>query len=590
MERFMPSYKFSNPMDMEFDANGDLYMLEYGSGWFTANDDARLIKIEYNGGNRKPAIQLSADKLGGAIPFDVTLSAEGTKDADQDALTYSWTITSKTGFTKTIKEPTAKLSLTKPDVYKATLTVSDGKGGVSTQSMELIAGNEPPVVKFDIGKANRTFYSPDKVYNYQIKVEDKEDGSLENGKVRPESVIVNIDYLPEGYDKTEIARGHRTAETAAPNLNSKGLKLIEGSDCKACHSMDKKSIGPTYRDISVRYKGKQGAVENLTKKVISGGTGVWGDVPMAAHPQLTAADASEMVKYILSLSDGTPKVKSLPVKGTYAVKNNPNDKGQGVYIFRAAYKDKGALGLAGLASEDEFVLRNPVINSTKYDVFADVNKMSFNNMTFIMVTKHGSFAGLKQIDLTGIVKLEATAVAPKAQVNASGGVIELHIDAPDGKLIGKSEFIGDVPGGGFAGKPVAIALEPTEGIHDLYMVFKNPDMGGAQIMMIVMNTEFKMDGEVKAAVSAANYTNDELAAFAGKYKMTGLPFPYIEVSIKDGKLIMDAGGQAGPIDPTSTKNKFDAGGKAVITFHVENKNVSKLIMEAMGFTFEGVRE
>ncbi len=52
MDRFMPSYKFSNPMDMEFADNGDLYMLEYGSGWFTANDDARLIRIEYNGGNR----------------------------------------------------------------------------------------------------------------------------------------------------------------------------------------------------------------------------------------------------------------------------------------------------------------------------------------------------------------------------------------------------------------------------------------------------------------------------------------------------------------------------------------------------------
>ena len=59
MERFMPSYKFSNPMDMEFAENGDLYMLEYGSGWFTGNDDARLIRIEFNAGNRKPSIELA---------------------------------------------------------------------------------------------------------------------------------------------------------------------------------------------------------------------------------------------------------------------------------------------------------------------------------------------------------------------------------------------------------------------------------------------------------------------------------------------------------------------------------------------------
>jgi cytochrome c len=69
MERFMPSYKFSNPMDMEFAENGDLYMLEYGSGWFTANDDARLIRIEYNGFNRKPQIQVAANQMGGAIPL-----------------------------------------------------------------------------------------------------------------------------------------------------------------------------------------------------------------------------------------------------------------------------------------------------------------------------------------------------------------------------------------------------------------------------------------------------------------------------------------------------------------------------------------
>lgn len=590
MERFMPSYKFSNPMDMEFDANGDLYMLEYGSGWFSANDDARLIKIEYNGGNRKPAIQVNADKLGGSIPLNVVLNADGTKDADNDALTYTWTITSKSGFSKTIKEPKASISLTKPEVYKATLTVTDGKGGTSSQSLELIAGNEPPKVSFDLGGANRTFYSPGKIYNYSIKVDDKEDGSLENGKIIPQGVIVNIDYLAEGFDKTEIAQGHRTADAAAPVISTKGLKLIESSDCKSCHSMDKKSIGPAYRDVSLKYKGKATAVETLTKKVISGGTGVWGDVPMAAHPQLTAADASEMIKYILSLSEDKPKVKSLPVKGSYTTTPDSGDKGQGVYIFRAAYKDRGALGLAGLASEDEVVLRNPKINPSKYDVTSDVNKMSFGGNTFVMVTKDGAFVGLNQIDLTGITQVEVTAVAPKVQVSASGGVIELHIDSPQGKLIGKSDFIGDVPGAGFAGKPVNIAIEPTSGIHNFYITFKNPDMGGAQIMMIALNTEFKMGDGSNVVAASSTYTNDELTGFAGKYKMTGLPFPYIEMSVKEGKLIMDAGGQAGPIDPTSTKNTFDAGGKAVITFIKENQKVTKLQMEAMGFKFEGVKE
>jgi cytochrome c len=297
-----------------------------------------------------------------------------------------------------------------------------------------------------------------------------------------------------------------------------------------------------------------------------------------------------MIKYILSLTDEKTLVKSLPVKGTYTTKINPDDKGQGVYIFRAAYKDHGALGLAGLASEDEFVLRNPNVGSTKYDVFADVNKMSFNGMSFVMVVKNGSYIGLNKVDLTGIAQLEVAAVAPKNQVSASGGVVEVHLDQPQGKLVGKSEFIGDVPGGGFNAKPYAISLESTEGVHDLYLVFQNANMGSAQVMMIVFGTQFKMEGETNAVAPALTYTTDELSAFTGKYKMTGLPFPYIEMSVKDGKLVMDAGGQAGLVQATSTKDKFDASGRAMISFVRDNQKVTKLVMEAMGFKFEGVKE
>ena len=62
MERFMPSHKFSNPIDMEFGPNGDLYVLEYGTAWFQGNDDARLVRIEYNAGNRKPIVAAGVDK------------------------------------------------------------------------------------------------------------------------------------------------------------------------------------------------------------------------------------------------------------------------------------------------------------------------------------------------------------------------------------------------------------------------------------------------------------------------------------------------------------------------------------------------
>lgn len=590
MERFMPSYKFSNPMDMEFAENGDLYMLEYGSGWFTGNDDARLIRIEFNAGNRKPSIELAADKMGSSLPFTVNLTSKGTKDADGDALKYSWKVTSKNGFAKTINEPDAQFTFAKAGIYKATLTVTDDKGAVSTQSMELTAGNEPPVLSFDMGKSNKSFYFPNKTYNYKVAVKDKEDGSLANGKIKPAQVAVNIDYLAEGFDKAEIAQGHKTVENTVKV--GRGLTLIQASDCKACHSPTKKSIGPTYTAISKKYQTRKGAVELLSKKIISGGSGVWGNVPMAAHPKISAADAAEMVKYILTVAQPKPKVNSLPVQGAYTVKLPPGDKGQGVYIFRASYADRGANGLPSIPSEETFTLRNPKINPSKYDVFNDATKMSFGGNNFVIPSKSGSYIGLKQIDLTGITQIDISAVAPKEQLNAKGGVVELRMDAPNGKLLGKTEFIGDKPGGGFSfnSKPVSLPVTATEGVHDIYLVFQNPTAESGSLM-VVLNTEFKTDDGTGTPIVQQATPVVDLNDYAGKYNMTGLPFPFIEINAKDGKLMINAGGQTGEIKPTPEQDKYDADGKATLLFiRDEKKKVIKVKMEAMGFSFDGVKE
>src|SRR5678810_207088 len=97
MERFMPSQKFNSPIELEFSPTGDLYMLEYGTGWFQGNPDARLVRIEYNGGNRAPVVVAQADKLAGPTPLAVALSSMGTSDADGDAIRYQWTITGPKG-------------------------------------------------------------------------------------------------------------------------------------------------------------------------------------------------------------------------------------------------------------------------------------------------------------------------------------------------------------------------------------------------------------------------------------------------------------------------------------------------------------
>lgn len=491
MEQFMPSYKFSNPMDMEFADNGDLYMLEYGSGWFSANDDARLIRIEYNSGNRKPLLQLSSDKSGGAVPLQINLSANGTTDPDGDTLNYVWKVTSGNGFAKVIKGQDAVISLSKPGLYKASLTASDGKGGISAQSMELTAGNEAPDVRIDIGKSNKSFFIPGKTYNYKVDVKDKEDGSLAGGRIKPADIFVNIGYVMPGQDNPAAETGHKTP---GPAYSTKGLKLLNASDCRSCHTDYKKSIGPAYFTVSKKYEGNNNALEKLVKKMIAGGKGAWGDVPMPAHPQLSADDAAEMVRYILSLSRPRPVNKSLPVTGAYIAKAPPGDKGNGIFVFNATYTDKGSNGLPGITSVDSIVLRYPGINPTKYDIIEYATKMSFGGNSFIIPTKSDSYIGLKHVDLTDIKAIEVAAMAPKAQLNAAGGIIELHIDNPEGKLLGQTPFIGDTPAGGamFSSKPVQLPVAPTEGFHDIYLVFKNKEAAPGSSLMVVLNTTFKM--------------------------------------------------------------------------------------------------
>ncbi|RFS18617.1 ThuA domain-containing protein [Emticicia sp. C21] len=589
MERFMPSYKFSNPMDMEFAENGDLYMLEYGSGWFTGNDDARLIRIEYNGGNRKPQIAVAANQSGGAVPFTVKLSSKGSTDADGDALKYSWQITSKNGFNKVIATPDASVTLTKPGIYKATLTINDGKGGTNTQSLELVAGNEPPVLSFDMPKGNKSFYVANKSFEYDIKVKDKEDGTLGNG-IDAENVAVNIDYLAEGFDKIAIAQGHRSADASAAFTT--GKKLIEASDCKACHSVEKKSIGPAYREVAMKYKGDKEAIDRLAKKVISGGSGVWGETAMAGHPQVSTSDATEMVKYILNIANEKPKAKSLPLQGKYTAKLPANDKGKGIYIVRAAYEDQGANGLPSLKSEQTFTLRNASLGAHDFDRYEDINKMAFSGRNLAMPAKSGAYMVLNQVDLSGITELQIQAMAPKPQVNALGGKVELRLDGPKGKLVGESEFLEPTEKMSMAPNILKVPIGNVEGLHDVYVVFVNPK-AEAGTLMIVTGLEFKLNlpEEPKTNTDTGALPKANIGDYIGKYKMEGLPIDYIEFEEKEGKLYSKVADQITLLEPSGTPDSFINGTQSKASFIRDaSGKVSKIKVEAMGSTFEGKKQ
>jgi cytochrome c len=92
-----------------------------------------------------------------------------------------------------------------------------------------------------------------------------------------------------------------TKKTNTVEQQSEGEKLISKMDCVGCHKLDKKLIGPSYLDIAKKYDLNDKNINYLSAKIIKGGSGVWGSIPMAAHSTLKKDDAKKIAKYILSL-------------------------------------------------------------------------------------------------------------------------------------------------------------------------------------------------------------------------------------------------------------------------------------------------
>ena len=90
-----------------------------------------------------------------------------------------------------------------------------------------------------------------------------------------------------------------TAAAMAPAMADQALATAK--NCMACHAVDKKLVGPAYKDVAKKYAGDKTAADKLAAKVIKGGSGVWGAVPMPANPQVSDAEAKKLVAWILSL-------------------------------------------------------------------------------------------------------------------------------------------------------------------------------------------------------------------------------------------------------------------------------------------------
>lgn len=460
MEPFMEHIKLYNCIDMEVGPDGKLYLLEYGTGWFSKNPDAGLSVIDYTSGNLSPKITtVDIDKTTGALPFSVKASVEAN-DPDHGKLSYSWDFGN--GTKKETTEPTVDYTYTTAGDYKITVDVKDNDGAVTkSEAIDIYAGNETPGVSIQVTGGNKSFYLPGVPVQYTVTVKDKDDPS----PVDPANLYVSVDYV-EGFDKAATPMGHQQAVAAVS-----GKTLAFSMDCKSCHKEAEKSVGPAFLEVSKKYAKDPNAAAYLSNKIRKGGSGVWGDVAMAAHPSISQNDLDQIIQWILSLANPAPLKKSLPQTGS--ITPPAGTKPTSTMVISASYTDKGGNNIKPLTGKGELALRSSAVSFTANEQMKGYTSGSYNGTTFMVAPATEGWFALADIDLTGVHS--ANIIAGWQTPPRYGYDFEVRLDAPDGKSIGKGSLI--PPAGKAPGGMAHISLEAVSDgkMHTLYFVSKPSD-------------------------------------------------------------------------------------------------------------------
>ncbi len=394
IEPFLSNEKFNKPIDMEFDRDGNMYLLEYGANYFANNIEAKLVKIEYNRGNRVPYAVIQATKTKGSAPFSATFSASQSYDYDlNDTLVFDWNLSDGRKF----KGESISLTIDSIGVYEIALNVTDRDGGTATSFSQITVGNAPPEISLKL-EGNESFYFGESKRNYNIQVTDLEDGSSSSGTINSDEVKVNFTYSAGVHDLALLGEAFY-----ANVIISEGKQLIENSDCSSCHAMETASIGPGFKRIAERYKSTSSNISRLALKIIQGGNGNWGHSLMAAHPDLSVNDAESMVEYILSVNNNHNE-PSLPLAGKFLLSESQDITEKGLYVMSVSYEDHGYKGIPSIEASKIQFLRAPYIQAEDYDIFKNVEQQRpfGGSFAFVSSLRHGSYVGYENIDLHGV--------------------------------------------------------------------------------------------------------------------------------------------------------------------------------------------
>ncbi|GLU44341.1 hypothetical protein Musp01_19650 [Muricauda sp. NBRC 101325] len=459
MEPFAPEVELHNLIDMEMSPDGRVYLLEYGSGWFSANPDSGLAYIEYNGGNRPPVIDsFTVDANAGSLPLSVTATVEA-HDREGDSMSYVWDLGD--GTTQETTEPTLTYTYDKAGAYKLNVTVKDPAGEeVTSIDQTIVAGNERPVVSIELGQTNSSFYIPGQPIKYNVSVTDAD------SEVNKDNVYISVEYR-SGMDEVNQSLGHQQVSGAVM-----GKALTQSLDCKSCHKEKEASIGPNYYAVSEKYKGDRRSTNYLMAKILAGGSGVWGEVVMPAHPNVTQMEARQIVQYIQSLTGGN-RAPSLPMVGSVTPEAKENGE---VFLLTASYTDEGTGEALPLTGSETVVLPSNSMSFPDGTPTEGMQAMAFGGMQLQLLNAANGWLKIEDTDLTGVSRLMA--IVAWQSPPAIGYTMELRSGSPDGEVLGSGKLNPNGLSG--QGGAIVIPIKKTDGVQpELYLTYKAEGEGAS---------------------------------------------------------------------------------------------------------------
>lgn len=455
MEKVMQNLTFAHPTHMAFAPDGSLYILEYGFLWYTQSLEAKLSRVIFSDGNRPPVPVISASDTIFGKNIVATFNANLSTDLDGDSLGFQWYL-NETKLLSTAN--TVNFSSSLSGIYTLKLYAKDSKGMTANVSQKIIIGNTFPIIKFSSKSGNQSFYFQNQPLAYNINVTDKEDNTIDKNKI-----ITTLNYIPDGKDIFPIMKPNNNETSNERDISEN--QLIASSDCKSCHAMYKKSVGPSFMEISKKYSLLPNVVNTLALKIIKGSSGVWGGHAMSAHPQLSQTDAAAMVEYILSLNNSSVGryTKCIAPEGT--ISGTEFDKSKGWFYIKTSYTDSGADGIASLNANNVLVLKNSKFRSLEADSLFMCQVIKEKKVSYLGAFNNTSYAKFQNIDITNLSKVSININSKDAI-----GMIQLRVGAKNGKVIASLPV---KPAGAWGIWSVSTAqIIPTSGIYDLYITFE----------------------------------------------------------------------------------------------------------------------